>query len=62
MRSRQLNFVFADSPRGGKGARATDESVGKAYLLHRAKGMPTNDLIAPAANTSRLLEQVEPNR
>jgi RNA-directed DNA polymerase len=58
MRSRQLNFVFADSPRGGKGVRATDESVGKAYLLHRAKGMPTSDLIAPAADTSRLLEQV----
>jgi group II intron reverse transcriptase/maturase len=58
MRSRQLNFVFADSPRGGKGARATDESVGKAYLLHKTKGMPTSDLIAPAADTGRLLEQV----
>jgi len=58
MRSRQLTFVFADSPRGGKGARPTDASAGKAYLLHRAKGMPTNDLIAPAADTSRLLEQV----
>ena len=58
MRSRQLNFVFADSPRGGKGALPTDESAGKAYLLHRAKGMPTSDLIAPAADTSRLLEQV----
>ena len=58
MRSRQLTFVFADSPRGGKGARPTDESAGKAYLLHRAKGMPTSDLIAPAADTSRLLEQV----
>ena len=58
MRSRQLTFVFADSPRGGKGARPTDEFAGKAYLLHRAKGMPTSDLIAPAADTSRLLEQV----
>jgi hypothetical protein len=53
MRSRQLNFVFADSPRGSKGARATDESAVKAYLLHRAKDMPTSDLIAPAADTSR---------
>ena len=37
--------------------------MGKAYLLHRTKGMPTSDLIAPAADTSRLLEQVasEPN-
>jgi RNA-directed DNA polymerase len=58
MRSRQLTFVFADSPQGGKGARRTDESVGKAYLLHRAESMPTSDLIAPAADTSRLLEQV----
>ena len=58
MRSRQLTFVFADSPRGGKGASPTDESAGKAYLLHTAKGMPTSDLIAPAADTCRLLEQV----
>jgi group II intron reverse transcriptase/maturase len=35
-----------------------DESVGRTYLLHRAKGMPTSDLIATAADTSRLLEQV----
>ena len=54
MRSRQLTFVFADSPRGGKGASLTDESAGKAYLLHRAKGMSTDDLIAPAADTDRL--------
>jgi RNA-directed DNA polymerase len=57
MRSRQLAFAFADSPQGGKGARPTDESVGKAFLLHIAKSKPTSDLIAPVADTSRLLEQ-----
>ena len=57
MRSRQLTFVFADSPQGGEGARATDESAGKASLLHKAKDMSTSDLIAPAADTGRLLEQ-----
>jgi group II intron reverse transcriptase/maturase len=57
MRSRQLTFVFADSPRGGKGASPPDASAGKAFLLHIAKGNATNDLIAPAAATERLLEQ-----
>ena len=56
MRSRQLAFVFADSPRGGKEAVPTDESAGKAFLLHIAKGKPTSDLIAPAVDTGRLLE------
>ena len=57
MRSRQLAFVFADSPQGSKGAYPTDESVGKALLLHITKGKATSDLIAPAADTDRLLEQ-----
>lgn len=57
MRSRQLTFAFADSPLGGKGARPSDVSDGKAFLLHIAKSKPTSDLIAPAADTERLLEQ-----
>ena len=57
MRSSQLNFVFADSPQGGGEAAPTDESVGKAYLLRIAKNMLASDLIAPAAETSPLLEQ-----
>lgn len=57
MRSRQLTFVFADSPQGGKGANPTDVSIGKAFLLHIAKGKTTDDLSAPAADTERLLEQ-----
>jgi RNA-directed DNA polymerase len=57
LRSRQLTFVFADRPRGGKGASPTDASDGKAFLLHITKGKATNDLSAPAADTDRLLEQ-----
>jgi RNA-directed DNA polymerase len=44
-------------PQGGKGASPTDASAGKAFLLHIAKGKPTSDLIAPAADTEGLLEQ-----
>ena len=54
MRSRQLNFVFADSPSGGKAAWPTDESVGRAYLLRIAKSKLATDLIAPAADTGWL--------
>jgi len=57
MRSRQLTFAFADSPPGGKEAGPTDESAGRAFLLHIAKGKPTSDLSAPAVDTERLLEQ-----
>ena len=58
MRSRQLQFAFADSPQGGEDACATDESVGRAYLLRIAKDMLATDLIAPAADTGRLLDEV----
>jgi group II intron reverse transcriptase/maturase len=58
MRSRQLTFVFADSPQGGKEANAADVSVGKAHLLRITKSIPTNDLSAPAAGTSQLLNRV----
>jgi RNA-directed DNA polymerase len=58
MRLRQLTFAFADSPKGGKEAKPSDESVGKAHLLRIAKGMPTTDLIAPAADTDQLLKRV----
>ena len=30
---RQLTFVFADSPEGGKGSRKRDECRGRPYLL-----------------------------
>ncbi len=56
-RVRQLTFVFADSPQGGKGATPADESAGKAYLLHTARGTKARSLAAGAAE-GRLLERV----
>ena len=56
--SRQLTFVFADSPPGGKGAEASDVSKGKAFLLHIASGKEANDSVARADDdSSRLLER-----
>jgi RNA-directed DNA polymerase len=55
--SRQLTFVFADSPRGGKGDRASDESEGKSYLLHKANVKEANDSATRTADTNRLLER-----
>ena len=62
-RHRQLEFAFADSPQGGKDARPTDASAGKAYLLHIANPRKANPLAATAAGTERLLEEAasEPN-
>ena len=54
----QLTFAFAASPRGGQGARASDGSGGRAYLLRTAKGTRVAGLTAPAADPGRLLEQV----
>ena len=36
-RTRQLAFVFADSPSGGGGKQRTGGPVGRDFLLHRAK-------------------------
>lgn len=56
--SRQLAFVFADSPPGGKGAEPSDVSEGKAFLLHTASGKEANDSVARADDdSSRLLER-----
>ena len=56
--SRQLTFVFADSPPGGKGAETSDASVGKAFLLHKASVKEANDSAARAVDDSkRLLER-----
>ncbi len=54
----QLTFVFADSPQGGKGANPSDESGGKAYLLHIAKVKKTESLAAGVVDVNRLLERV----
>jgi group II intron reverse transcriptase/maturase len=56
--SGQLAFAFADSPQGGKGARPSDASGGKAFLLHTAKSTKAQEFVAPAADVNRLLEKV----
>ena len=59
--SRQLSFVFADSPQGGEQIKASDVSGSKAWLLHRADGKVTNDSAAQAdagQPTRSLLERV----
>jgi RNA-directed DNA polymerase len=58
MRPRQLNFAFADSPQGGKGARGPDESGGKAYLLREAECRASRGRVAPPVDASRLMELV----
>jgi len=56
---RQLNFAFADSLQGGKGALRSDESDGRAYLLHTAKSMTASGPAAGAAGATRLLTGLE---
>jgi len=57
--ARQGAFVFADSPQGGKGQEPQDESRGKRFLLHIAKGKSQGlPAIGAAVDTSRLLEAV----
>jgi RNA-directed DNA polymerase len=57
--ARQRAFVFADSPQGGKGQEAGDESQGKRFLLHIAKGKSQGlPAIGAAVDTTRLLEAV----
>ena len=56
-RPTQLSFVFADSPQGGKGAGASDESKGRAFLLHIAKGKSEADLAATSRTPGELMER-----
>ena len=46
--SRQLMFVFADSPRGSRDDDSSDASEGKAFLLHTANVKEANDPAARA--------------
>lgn len=62
MRSRQLSFVFADSPPGSGVVTSSDASDAAASLLHTAKDMPAKDPITPAIDTGRLLERVASRR
>jgi group II intron reverse transcriptase/maturase len=58
MRSRQLQFVFAASPQGGGKSGPSDASAGRDFLLHTANRKIASDLVASAADASRLLEAV----
>lgn len=56
--SRQLTFVFADNPQGGKNDKPADVSAGKAFLLHQASAKEVIDPATPAVeDTGRLLER-----
>ena len=56
MRSHQLQFAFAASPRGGGKSGPSDASGGRDFLLRTANGKTVNDLGASATDASRLLE------
>ena len=58
MRSRQLKFVFAASPQGGGESGPSDASGGRDFLLHTANRRTASDLVASAADASRLLDAV----
>ena len=52
---RQLTFVFADSPEGGKGSRKRDESRGRPYLLHIAKATnATSSAVLPPLSVGEM--------
>jgi group II intron reverse transcriptase/maturase len=53
-----LSFVFVDSPSGGGTAEPSDASERRSFLLHKAKSKMTRGPSTPAADTSRLLEEV----
>ena len=46
--SRQLTFVFADNPKGGKSDKSSDASEGKAFLLHQASVKEANETVTRA--------------
>ena len=54
----QLTFAFADSPQGDGPVKPSDVSVGKAWLLLKAKGKEGNDSAAWTVDRGRLLESV----
>lgn len=55
---RQLAFVFADSPKGDKDHDPQDESYGKRFLAHTAKGNCRPETATCAAAEARLMEAV----
>lgn len=57
--SRQLQFVFADSPKGGEESKPCSVLQGRDYLLHTAKARKTRDFGAGAASQGRLEEVID---
>ncbi len=55
---RQLAFVFADSPQGDKARGPQDESDGKRFLVHTAKGSGRMEPATCTAVERRLMESV----
>jgi len=55
---RQLAFVFADSPTGNKVRDPQDESSGKRFLVHTAKGSGQLESATCTAAEGRLMEAV----
>ena len=53
--SRQLTFVFADSPQGDGPAELTDVSRGKAWLSHKAEVKEGKDSAAWTVDSGRLV-------
>ena len=58
MGPRQLAFVFADSPQGDKARSSQDESYGKRFLVHTAKGSGRMESATCTAVERRLMESV----
>jgi RNA-directed DNA polymerase len=56
--TRQLAFVFADSPKGDKARESQDESYGKRFLMHTAKGSGRMESATCTAAEGRLMEAV----
>jgi len=55
---RQLAFVFADSPKGDEVRDSEDESYGKRFLVHTAKGNGRMEAATCATADGRLMEAV----
>jgi RNA-directed DNA polymerase len=55
---RQLAFAFADSPQGDKARGSQDESCGKRFLVHTAKGSGRLEPATCTAVERRLMESV----
>ena len=55
---RQLAFAFADSPKGDKTSNSRDESYGRQFLVHKAKGSGRTETATGATAPGWLMEKV----